>query len=152
MGDNDTHMDHFLDLLLLFLASFLAATIFPAQSEGVLTAMHLSKQYNMYVLLLVATTGNVLGSCINWLLGSYITHFRQRKWFPIRPEKLHKAETLYNKYGVWTLFFAWVPVIGDPLTVMAGILKTPFWTFVLVVTLGKALRYIAVVSAVQFML
>ncbi len=140
-------MSIFLDYILLSFASFLAATVFPAQSEGVLAAMHLTGAYNVYALVLVATVGNVLGSCINWLLGRYIHHFQYRKWFPVKPDKLHKAETTYKKYGVWTLLFAWVPVIGDPLTFAAGLLQTPLPLFIMLVTLGKAARYIAVVMA-----
>ncbi|MFO0388773.1 MAG: YqaA family protein [Alphaproteobacteria bacterium] len=135
-----------LDLTLLFFASFLAATVFPAQSEGMLAAMHLTGAYNVYALVLVATVGNVLGSCINWLLGKYITHFQHRKWFPVKAAALHKAEATYKKYGVWTLLFAWVPVLGDPLTVAAGFLRTPLPLFLLLVTIGKAARYIAIIS------
>lgn len=129
--------------LALFLAAFLAATIVPAQSEAVLVGLILADKQPLLLLLLVATAGNVLGSVVNWLLGRFIEHFRDRPWFPVSPEKLARAETWYRRFGVWSLLLSWVPIIGDPLTVVAGVLKTPFLTFLALVTLAKAGRYIA---------
>lgn len=128
--------------LALFLAAFLAATIVPAQSEAVLVGLILADKQPLLLLLLVATTGNVLGSVVNWLLGRFIEHFRDRPWFPVSPEKLARAEAWYRRFGVWSLLLSWVPIIGDPLTVVAGVLKTPFLTFLALVTLAKAGRYI----------
>ena len=129
--------------LALFLAAFLAATIVPAQSEAVLVGLILADKQPLLLLLLVATAGNVLGSVVNWLLGRFIEHFRDRPWFPVSPEKLARAEAWYRRFGVWSLLLSWVPIIGDPLTVVAGVLKTPFLTFLALVTLAKAGRYIA---------
>lgn len=129
--------------LALFLAAFLAATIVPAQSEAVLVGLILADNQPLLLLLLVATAGNVLGSVVNWLLGRFIEHFRDRPWFPVSPEKLARAEAWYRRFGVWSLLLSWVPIIGDPLTVVAGVLKTPFLTFLALVTLAKAGRYIA---------
>ncbi|MBA4798937.1 MAG: DedA family protein [Rhizobiales bacterium] len=128
--------------LALFLAAFLAATIVPAQSEAVLVGLILADKQPLLLLLLVATAGNVLGSVVNWLLGRFIEHFRDRPWFPVSPEKLARAEAWYRRFGVWSLLLSWVPIIGDPLTVVAGVLKTPFLTFLALVTLAKAGRYI----------
>ncbi|MBB5274352.1 membrane protein YqaA with SNARE-associated domain [Rhizobium rosettiformans] len=128
--------------LALFLAAFLAATIVPAQSEAVLVGLILADKQPLLLLLLVATTGNALGSVVNWLLGRFIEHFRDRPWFPVSPEKLARAEAWYRRFGVWSLLLSWVPIIGDPLTVVAGVLKTPFLTFLALVTLAKAGRYI----------
>lgn len=129
--------------LALFLAAFLAATIVPAQSEAVLVGLILTDKQPLLLLLLVATAGNVLGSVVNWLLGRFIEHFRDRPWFPVSPDKLARAEAWYRRFGVWSLLLSWVPIIGDPLTVVAGVLKTPFLTFLALVTLAKAGRYIA---------
>lgn len=129
--------------LALFLAAFLAATIVPAQSEAVLVGLILADNQPLLLLLLVATAGNVLGSVVNWLLGRFIEHFRDRPWFPVSPDKLARAEAWYRRFGVWSLLLSWVPIIGDPLTVVAGVLKTPFLTFLALVTLAKAGRYIA---------
>lgn len=128
--------------LALFLAAFLAATIVPAQSEAVLVGLILADKQPLLLLLLVATAGNVLGSVVNWLLGRFIEHFRDRPWFPVSQEKLARAEAWYRRFGVWSLLLSWVPIIGDPLTVVAGVLRTPFLTFLALVTLAKAGRYI----------
>lgn len=139
--------DAVLDLILLFAASFLAATIFPAQSEAVLAGFHLTGTYSTMLLVLVATTGNVLGSCVNWWLGRYLVHFKNYKWFPIKETQLEQATYHYQRYGIWTLLLAWVPVIGDPLTIIAGMLRTNILLFIGLVTIGKAGRYIAIVTA-----
>lgn len=129
--------------LALFLAAFLAATIVPAQSEAVLVGLILADKQPLLLLLLVSTAGNVLGSVVNWLLGRFIEQFRDRPWFPVSPDKLARAEAWYRRFGVWSLLLSWVPIIGDPLTVVAGVLKTPFLTFLALVTLAKAGRYLA---------
>ena len=131
----------------LFLAAFLAATIVPAQSEAVLVGLVLAGDKPVILLLLVATAGNVLGSVVNWLLGRFIEHFRHRRWFPVPQDKLARAEAWYRRFGIWSLLLSWVPIIGDPLTVVAGILRTPFLTFLALVTLAKAGRYIVLAAA-----
>ncbi|MBC2775379.1 DedA family protein [Rhizobium sp. AQ_MP] len=132
--------------LALFLAAFLAATIVPAQSEAVLVGLILAQDQPVMLLLLVATAGNVLGSVVNWLLGRFIEHFRDRPWFPVPPAKLARAEAWYRRFGIWSLLLSWVPIIGDPLTVIAGVLRTPFLTFLLLVTVAKAGRYLALAA------
>ncbi|MNR31134.1 Inner membrane protein YqaA [compost metagenome] len=92
-------------------------------------------------LLLIATTGNVLGSIVNWLLGRSIEHLRERRWFPMSPQQLDKAQRSYQRYGHWSLLLSWVPIIGDPLTLIAGVMREPFWRFVLIVGLAKGARY-----------
>ena len=134
-----------IDLLLLFLASFLAATLVPAQSEAVLAALHLAGNHHAVSLVFVVTIGNVLGACINWLLGRYILRFQDRAWFPIKVSSLNKAANFYQRYGRWSLLLAWVPFIGDSITVIAGVLRTPFVWFLILVTIGKLARYVAVV-------
>lgn len=135
-----------LDLLLLFAVSLLAGSLFPAQSEVVLAGMHLTGQYNTAALVAVATLGNVLGACVGWLLGCYIEHFKNKRWFPVSPNALEKASRHFARYGVWSLLFTWVPVVGDPLTLIAGVLRTRFSVFLLLVATGKLLRYVFVVT------
>jgi membrane protein YqaA with SNARE-associated domain len=127
--------------LALFLAAFLAATIVPAQSEAVLVGLILAGDQSVLLLIVVATTGNVLGSVVNWLLGRFIERFRSRSWFPVSPKSLARAEAWYRRVGLWALLLSWVPIIGDPLTVVAGILRTPLPIFLVLVTLAKAGRY-----------
>jgi membrane protein YqaA with SNARE-associated domain len=132
----------------LFFTALLAATVLPAQSEFLLAGLHLTGAHDRYVLVAVATAGNVLGSVINWVLGRYLIHFRNRRWFPIKGRVLEQATRFYQRWGVWTLLLAWAPVIGDPLTLVAGIFRTSPWVFVPLVTIGKAIRYWGVVTFV----
>lgn len=140
--------DTVLDLILVFASSLLAATLLPGQSELVLAGLALAGGYSLVILVAVATFGNVLGSCINWLLGRYCEQFKDKRWFPVKKSALDKAVITYQRYGIWTLLLAWVPFIGDPLTVIAGVLRTSFPLFLLFVTVGKLARYIVVVAAV----
>jgi membrane protein YqaA with SNARE-associated domain len=125
----------------LFLSALGAATLLPLQSESVLVALLLSQAYSPWALLAVASVGNVLGSLINWLLGRYLEHFRQRRWFPVSEARLQHAQHWYARYGRWSLLLSWVPVIGDPLTLVAGIMRERLWVFLLIVSLAKTLRY-----------
>jgi len=129
---------------ILFLTSLVAATIIPAQSEAVLTGLLLMKEYDAALLLIVATLGNVLGSFINWLLGRAIERFRHRRWFPFKESQLASAEAWYRRYGRWSLLLSWVPIIGDPITVVAGILRERLLVFLLLVTIAKAGRYLVI--------
>lgn len=125
----------------LFFSAFGAATLLPLQSEAVLVGLLLRDPQAVFTLLLIATLGNVLGSIVNWLLGRGIEHLRDRRWFPFSAAQLEKAQHRYQRYGQWSLLLSWMPVIGDPLTLIAGIMREPFWRFVLLVTLAKAGRY-----------
>ncbi|MEW5714713.1 YqaA family protein [Pseudomonas sp. SB113] len=131
----------------LFLAAFGAATLLPLQSEAVLVGLLVSGRYSLWLLLGIATLGNVLGSLVNWWLGRWVEHFKQRRWFPVSDKQLEKARNHYQRWGHWTLLLSWVPVIGDPLTLVAGVMREPVWRFLLLVTLAKGLRY-AVLAAV----
>nr|WP_269807147.1 YqaA family protein [Pseudomonas mosselii] len=126
----------------LFLAALGAATLLPMQSEAVLAGMLVSEYYDPLLLLTVATLGNVLGSAMNWLLGLGVERYRNRRWFPVGPDKLQKAQNVYHRYGYWSLLLSWVPLIGDPLTLVAGIMREPLWRFLLVVSVAKGGRYL----------
>lgn len=132
----------------LFMAVLGAATLLPMQSETVLAGMLLSQAYPAAVLLSVATAGNVLGSILNWLLGRSIIRLRHKRWFPASEAQLEKAQRFYLKYGYWSLLLSWVPLIGDPLTLIAGVLREPLWRFVLIVTVAKGARYLVVAALV----
>lgn len=131
----------------LFLAALLAATFIPAQSEGVLVGLAATKNYPVWILLSVASVGNTLGSVVNWWLGLHLNKFSGRTWFPVKPKVLAKAQRWYKKYGRWSLVLCWVPFIGDPITIAAGVMRERFMPFLIIVGLSKTLRYVAVLSA-----
>lgn len=130
--------------LVLFGSAFLAATILPFYSEVVLFAL-LREGGDPFLLVLVATLGNTLGAVVNWLLGRYLLHFQDKRWFYFRREQVAKAQRWFQRYGVWSLLMAWAPVGGDALTLIAGIMKVRLWLFLVLVGGGKALRYVSVV-------
>ena len=134
----------------LFIISLLAATILPLSSEIVLTTMLLTNLFEKNILLVIASSGNILGSIFNWYLGKKITIFQDRKWFPVSPEQLNKSQKYFQKYGLWSLLLAWVPVIGDPLTLLAGVLKVRFSIFFILVSISKISRYIFIIYLVSF--
>ena len=126
----------------LFSAAFAAATLLPAQSEAVLVGLLLHGAQPAAALLLLATLGNVLGSLVNWLLGRSVERLRHKRWFPVSDRQLERAQRRYHRYGRWSLLLSWVPIIGDPITVIAGTLREPLWSFLLLVTLAKGGRYL----------
>jgi len=129
----------------LFLAALAAATILPMQSETLLVGLLLAG-YSPWLLITVASVGNVLGSVINWLLGRGIERFRHRPWFPASNARLERAQSWYRRYGQWSLLLSWAPIIGDPLTVVAGVLREPFSMFLLLVAVAKIGRYLVLAA------
>lgn len=126
----------------LFFSALVAATILPMQSETVLVGLLAATTYPASILIIVATIGNVLGSVINWYLGRYLLRFKQRRWFPSSGHQLERAQNWYRRYGRWSLLGSWLPVIGDPLTVVAGVMREPLIPFLLLVTIAKGTRYL----------
>ena len=125
----------------LFFAAFGAATLLPMQSEAVLVGLLISGHYSLWALLAIATVGNVLGSVVNWWLGRSVERFKTRRWFPVSARHLEKASRHYQRWGHWSLLLSWVPIIGDPLTLVAGVMREPFWRFLLLVSVAKGARY-----------
>jgi membrane protein YqaA with SNARE-associated domain len=132
----------------LFLAAFAAATIVPAQSEAVIAGLLATRNYAPAILILVAGIGNVLGSVVNWLLGRGVERFREARWFPVSAKNLERAGNWYRRYGWWSLLLSWLPIVGDPLTVAAGIMREPFGRFLVVVSIAKFGRYIVLAALV----
>jgi membrane protein YqaA with SNARE-associated domain len=130
--------------LSLFIISFLAATILPFSSELTLAGLMLTSSYDNLLLLAVASLGNILGSVVNWILGFYSRNLSTKRWFPFKDKQIEKSSKWFNKFGRWTLLFAWVPIIGDPLTLAAGLLKVKFIEFLILVTIGKVSRYLVI--------
>ena len=129
----------------LFLSALVAATMLPMQSEAVLVGLLLA-DYSSWLVITVASVGNILGSAINWLLGRGIERFRDRPWFPASHTGLERAQSWYRRYGKWSLLLSWAPIIGDPLTVIAGVLREPFWVFLLLVAVAKTGRYLVLAA------
>lgn len=132
----------------LFASALIAATILPMQSEAVLVGLLIADNQPATFLILTATIGNVLGSVLNWVLGRYLLRFKDRRWFPASDQKLTRAQGWYRRYGRWSLLASWVPIIGDPLTVMAGVMREPLGMFLLLVTIAKAVRYLVLAAVV----
>ena len=130
--------------LSLFAVSFLAATILPFSSELTLAGLIATSDYDNLLLLVVASFGNVLGSVVNWALGSYYRNLTTKKWFPFKETQIERSSKWFRKFGKWSLLFAWVPVLGDPLTLVAGILRVKFIDFIILVAIGKVSRYLIV--------
>ena len=130
--------------LSLFAISFLAATILPFSSELTLAGLIATSDYDNLLLLVVASFGNVLGSVVNWALGFYSRNLTTKKWFPFKETQIERSSKWFKKFGKWSLLFAWVPVVGDPLTLVAGILRVKFIDFIILVGIGKVSRYIFV--------
>ncbi|WP_426417331.1 YqaA family protein [Aestuariirhabdus sp. LZHN29] len=133
------------DLLLLAGTAFLAATLVPFSSEALLATLQ-HRGIDPAALWIAATLGNTLGACLNWQLGRYLLHFSDRRWFPFDTQQLERAQLSFNRWGLWSLLLSWVPVIGDPITFAAGVMRVRFLTFVLMVLLAKGLRYGAVIG------
>ena len=130
----------------LFLSAFGAASLLPLQSEALLVGLLLGGAQPAAVLVVVASVGNVLGSVLNAALGRGIERFHERRWFPVSAQRLEQAKLTYRRYGRWSLLLSWVPVIGDPLTLMAGVMREPWWSFLLLVTLAKTGRYLVLAA------
>lgn len=132
------------DLLLyggLFLNAFVAATLLPAFSEASFAALLASNSGVPVLLFISVTTGNILGACVNYWLGTKLLVYQRKRWFPFTPEQIEGASTRFRQYGLWSLLFAWLPIVGDPLTLVAGLLRVRLGIFLLLMSLGKAARY-----------
>lgn len=126
----------------LFLTSFASATLLPGGSEALFIYL-LSEHLSPTLLLAIATLGNTLGSFINYILGKYATDFALSKGY-MKEKHLIKASSVFEKYGAWSLLFSWLPIIGDPLTFVAGIVRYSWWKFLIIVGFAKFARYIFV--------
>jgi membrane protein YqaA with SNARE-associated domain len=132
-------------LLSLFAVSFLAATILPLSSEVYFGAL-IAEEYRIGSLLFWATLGNTLGACVNWWLGTLVrsnySRFEEYRWIRIKGEEIERAGVWFNRYGKWSLLVAWAPVIGDALTVFAGVSRVPLWQLAGLAGIGKFARYL----------
>ena len=138
-------MEHFLELgyVGLFMSAFLAATILPLGSEVVVVGLLLNN-FNPISVVSIATVGNVLGSLVNYAIGFFGSAFLIHRVLKISDESFDKSKQRFEKWGTASLLLAWVPIIGDPLTVIAGVLRINIWLFLFLVTAGKLARYVVV--------
>ena len=133
-----------MEYVYLFASALAAATILPFYSEGLLY-YYLVKGLDPFWLTLTATVGNTLGAVINWWLGLFILKFQDRRWFYFKTSQIERAQHWFNKFGRYSLLLAWLPIGGDALTLVAGIMRVPLGLFVLLVGAGKLARYVFVV-------
>jgi membrane protein YqaA with SNARE-associated domain len=130
--------------LALLATAFLAATIVPGSSELVLIGMVLDRPDAVGTLFLTATIGNTAGSAVNYVLGRWFLRYATRRWFPASQKQMDRAGAWFNRYGGLSLLFAWLPIVGDALTVMAGTVRMNIYAFLGIVGVGKAARYVVV--------
>ncbi len=133
-------------LLVMLASAFGAATLLVLPSEAVLVAQIKAGTAPIWALVVAATIGNVGGSVFNWWLGRHARRFERRRWFPFSPETIETASARFQRWGLWSLLLAWVPVIGDPLTFIAGVLRVPFAVFLPLVAIGKGVRYVVLAA------
>ncbi len=139
-------VDPALSLAGLFLLAFSAATLLPGGSEAALLAMEAFSEHSSLALLAVASAGNILGSVLNYWLGRAALHYQDKSWFPVSRDALAGSQKWFSRWGQWAVLLAWMPVIGDPITLAAGVMRMGFGRFVILVSLSKILRYVAVLG------
>ena len=132
--------------LILFITALISATLFPFGSEALLI-YDIKEGYNIYLLLFFATFGNSLGSVVNYFLGLKGEEYLINKNL-LNEKYILKAKTYFDKYGAWSILFSWLPIIGDPITFVAGILKYDFKKFLILVIIAKFSRYLFLVLIV----
>jgi membrane protein YqaA with SNARE-associated domain len=140
-------METVLTLMGLALWAFLSATIIPLSSEAALWAAIKTTTIAKTWLLTAAIVGNVGGAIFNWWLGHLALAYQEHKWFPVSMANLDAAAERFQRWGKWSLLLSWVPIVGDPLTLAAGLFRVPIWQFFALVTVGRAARYIVVAYA-----
>ncbi|MBE7635993.1 DedA family protein [Sneathiella sp. P13V-1] len=131
----------------LFFSAFTSATLLPGSSEALLAYLISETPSQIILLIAIASIGNILGSVFNWYCGAFLMHFQNRRWFPVTQTQIQKAQHWYGQIGYWSLLLAWLPVIGDPLTVLGGVLKIRLSIFILLVGIGKIIRYAVIAAA-----
>jgi len=132
---------------LLFGSAFLSATLLPGSSEAVLLGLLASGTEQPVLLVSSASLGNIAGAVVNWGMGRYFMLFKDRSWFPKKDATNARAQAWFARYGIWSLLLSWVPIIGDPLTLVAGIMRVSIGQFLIFVAVGKVLRYALIVLA-----
>ena len=133
-----------LEYITLFFTALAAATLLPAYSEILVGGM-VAQSYSLWGIWFWATAGNTLGSVINGIIGRQVDRFKHKRWFPVSEKQLEKARNRFNRYGQWSLLLGWLPIGGDALTLVGGIMRVPWLNFVVLVGIGKGARYALVI-------
>jgi membrane protein YqaA with SNARE-associated domain len=126
----------------LFFSALISSTLFPGGSEALLL-YRLYEGANVYSLVVIATVGNILGSLITYGIGRFGNEVIHKKWLRMSKIQVERSERWFEQYGRSSLLFAWLPVVGDPLCLVAGLLRCDLISFLILVTIGKLARYVA---------
>jgi membrane protein YqaA with SNARE-associated domain len=137
-----------MEYLILFFSALISATLFPLGSEALLL-YDIQNGFNIYLLLLFASVGNILGSVINYVLGFKGEEYLIKKNL-IKEKHILKSKNMFDKYGGFSILLAWVPIIGDPITFIAGVLRYNFKYFLILVTISKVGRYLFLIFSFDF--
>jgi membrane protein YqaA with SNARE-associated domain len=138
-------------LLVLALSAFTSATLLPGTSEATLLVLAAGGAAPGWLLVAVAGSANTAGSVVNWWLGRFASRFAGRRWFPASPAQIERASNFYRRFGWASLLLSWLPVIGDPLTVVAGLMRMRLLPFIIVVAFAKTARYAALLGLFSFL-
>ncbi|TVQ52677.1 MAG: DedA family protein [Rhodobacteraceae bacterium] len=130
-------------LIGLGVAAFVAGTLAPMQSEVVFVALIYAETAPVWQIMVVACVANTLGSVVNWWMGRFLEYYRHFRWFPIKESALARAQVWWARWGVWSLLLSWAPG-GGWITVISGVMRTPFWLFTVLVAIAKTARYFVV--------
>lgn len=133
----------------LAFSAFTSATLLPGTSEVALVGVLALGDVALWLAVGVATAANVAGSVVNWAIGRFLEGYRDHPRFPVSPERLARTQAMFARWGSWSLLLAWTPVVGDPLTVVAGLMRTPIALFLVLVTIAKGARYVVVALVAQ---
>lgn len=142
-------MSSLAEILGLFLSAFTSATILPGSSEAVLAGILAFGTVGVGLAVIVATFGNTLGSIVNWAIGRFVAGYSDHRRFPLTPAQFERYSARYRQWGVWSLLLSWVPIVGDPLIIVAGVMRTPLWIFIPLVALAKGTRYVMIAGLVH---
>ena len=133
----------------LFLSALSSATILPGSSEALLLVL-MAHGIDLSLLWAVATLGNVLGSIVSWWMGRAVLQFADRRWFPVAPDRLTQAQRWFARYGQPILLLTWLPIVGDAIALAGGTLRVPLLSFVILVAIGKGLRYAIILGGADW--
>lgn len=128
-------------LLLVFIAGAISASILPGTTEvAMATAIGAFKLAPIPVIA-AATAGSVAGSGVQWAIGRFLASYRDHRRFPLKAADYDKYAAWFQRYGVWALIMSWLPGVGDVLTLVGGLFRTPFWLSMVLVGLAKGARF-----------